>query len=302
MSWHQEEKSIRLLADLGLVLTALIWGINFIVIKITLDSIPPLFYLGLRFLLAGGIICIFGWRQFTLRKADWLWAVTAGLLLFGGFALQTIGLQYTTPGLSAFLTVTYVLLVPVGEAVSLRHFPPVWLIGGALAVVTGIGFLSLNGNTAGLKAWGTGELLTVLGAISFSLHILVLDRAAKRINPIPLTGIQMLVVGLLSLSLALLNEDFPAQITFVGWTAIAYGALFGSIGAYFIQTWAQRRTPPSHTGILLSLEAVFALVFSLLLGMETLGWLRFIGFGFVLLGIIVTERSQFIHVTEPHSE
>ncbi|MHB1405371.1 MAG: DMT family transporter [Desulfitobacteriaceae bacterium] len=302
MSWHQEGKSIRLLADLGLVLTALIWGINFIVIKITLDSIPPLFYLGLRFLLAGGIICIFGWRQFTLRKADWLWAVTTGLLLFGGFALQTIGLQYTTPGLSAFLTVTYVLLVPAGEAVSMRHLPPVWLIGGALAVVTGIGFLSLNGNTAGLKTWGMGELLTVLCAISFSLHILVLDKAAKRINPIPLTGIQMLVVGLLSLGLALPNEDFPARITFVGWTAIAYGALFGSIGAYFIQTWAQRRTPPSHTGILLSLEAVFALAFSLLLGMETLGWLRFIGFGLVLLGIIVTERSQFIHVTEPHSE
>ena len=243
-------------------------------------------------------------RKFSvkMRKADWMWSVTAGLLLFSGFALQTIGLQYTTPGLSAFLTVTYVLLVPVGEAVSLRRFPTVWLIGGVLAVVTGIGFLSLNGSAAGSKAWGIGEALTVLSAISFSLHILVIDRAAKRINAIPLTGIQMLIVGLLSLGLALLNEDFPAQITFVGWAAIAYGSLFGSIGAYVIQTWAQRRTPPSHTGILLSLEAVFALVFSLLLGMETLGWLRFIGFGLVFLGIIVAEWSQFIHVSETPDE
>lgn len=280
----------RWLADSGLILSALTWGFNTVLIKITVQSVPPFSYLGLRFLIATALMSLLTVKYLKrLKPRHWAWSVLVGFLLCGALALQTIGLQYTTPGLSAFLTITYILFVPLIKSLATRQFPETPLVIGILAVTVGMWLLFYGGNFS----LGIGEVLTLLGAILFACHILALDRAVSFIDPLSLATIQMGLTGLVSMLLALAIEDFQFTNGMFSWLAILYGAIFGSVVAFLIQTWAQRLTPPAQVGMLLSLEAVFALLFSLTLGMDTLTPNLLIGLLLVLAGTVIAELPHF---------
>lgn len=275
----------QLLADSSLLLIAMVWGANFVIIKGAITQMPPMEYLGIRFLLAFLLLfSIFSTEFLRLGQRELLQALGVGLLLFGGFAAQTVGLQSTTPGVSGFLTVTYVAMVPLLLGLWQGKPPDIHTIQGTVLTLLGVGLLTLTDRIVLAK----GELLTLAGAFFFALHILALDQVTNRIHPIVLTGIQLGTVGLLSLLSALLWEPIvPPPLA--GWGAILYGALFGSILAYMVQTTAQRYTLPSHAAILLSMEAVFALLFSLLAGMETMTLRHVAGFALVIAGVLAIE-------------
>ncbi len=273
-------------ADAGLVLAALSWGFNGNLIKLTVAAFPPLYYLGIRFLLAGVIMTALFWHKILqMPKKAWLWAVWAGAMLFGGFSLQTVGLQYTSPGISAFLTMTSFIFVPIFKALISRELPEGMLVIAVVLEALGMGLL-FSGNSF---VFGWGEMLTLLSAIMFAVHILVVDKAVRLTGTAALASVQVSVTGCLSLLAALFLEQYPGEFPMISVIAISYGVIFGSIGAYMVQTWAQRLTPPSHAGILLSLEAIFALMFSLFFGMDVLTRNGVMGLALVFLGTLVAE-------------
>jgi drug/metabolite transporter (DMT)-like permease len=271
---------------MGLGMAGVIWGANFVLVKMALEHMPPLYYLGLRFLVAAVLLAPLGiMRLRRLNRRGWLIGCGIGVLLFAGFVLQTLGLRSTSPGVSGFLTSLYVIIVPIILGVFTRRWPSpmVWL--GVVVVVAGLAVLSLYGKLG----FGWGEILTVVATVFWSLHILGIDYASNRISAIALVQLQMTVCAVLSLAYAFVVER-PAL--FPGWEStgiVLWTGFMGGLVAYLLMALGQRHTPPVLAGVLMNLESVFALVISVLVGYDSMTLRAVIGFVLVFAGTTVAH-------------
>ncbi|MBI3667594.1 MAG: DMT family transporter [Acidobacteria bacterium] len=283
----------RWLADLALVGITFIWGATFVVVKTALDSSSTLFFLALRFSLAAVVLALLFRRRLRTEHRQGS-AVRAGLLaggfLFLGYLFQTAGLRFTTPAKSALITGLAVVLVPILSAVLYRSRPgwSCWL--GAGLAVAGLYLLTAP---AGLAEFARGELLTLIGAVAFSLHILLLGRYSPRVGVASLTLAQVVVAAVLSLACFSWAEPF-----FVRWTASFLAAvlitgLLATALAFSVQTWAQQFTPSTHAALIFALEPVFAWLTSYVMMGERLGGNGAVGAALMLLGIILSEMKPW---------
>ncbi|MEW5785182.1 MAG: DMT family transporter [Bacillota bacterium] len=282
-----------ILADLSLLIVAVFWGSNFVVMKASLELIPPFTYLGLRFLAAAVLVAVVFWRKMRqVTSQDLLIGSLIGFFLFAGFGFQTIGLLYTTPAKSGFITGTAVVIVPFLYILVTRKSPG-WLsfAGGFLAAV-GLFLLSAS-ETFGLEF---GDALTFISAILFAAHIISLGIFAPRRDPLILAAVQMAFVGLANLSIALFVEPIAGMLAHppIIWGAIFYAVFFCTIGAFVTQTVAQRFTLPTHAALILSTEAVFAGLFSLLFWEELFTLQKLAGALLIFTGIAVTELKPIL--------
>jgi drug/metabolite transporter (DMT)-like permease len=277
--------SKRTKAELLLVLATFFWGATFVIVKGALADASPLLFVALRFLLAGMLMWVVMARGRIERRAV-LPSLLLGIVLFAGFIFQTWGLFYTTPSKSAFVTGFSVILVPL-----ISHYSGYRLGRGNVAAaalgLAGLYFLVLP---SGLGAVNRGDLLTLLGAISFAFHIVLLGIYSRRISFRQFAPGQIMVVGLI----ALLAAPF-APATAVHWTgrlafAVVVTAIFATAIAFSAQVWAQRYTPPAHTALIFALEPVFALLTSVIVTGEHFGGKEVLGFVLILAGMIISER------------
>ena len=178
----------ELLADGLLLLTALIWGSAFAVVKNTLDSFPPAAIIAMRYAIATAITGVVFRRHLRgLTRGDISRGALVGLLLAAAYIVQTIGLQYTTAGKNAFLTTVYVLLVPFGCRVLFgQRLHRDNYIAAALMLV-GIGLLSLEEEIGGLNI---GDALTLLCGALFAAHIISVERCQRQTNVYALIVLQ----------------------------------------------------------------------------------------------------------------
>jgi drug/metabolite transporter (DMT)-like permease len=277
-------------ADLALVSVALAWGASFVVIKGALDLASPHWLLFLRFLVAVVALLVFFPRAARAMAGPGLRVgMVLGALLWASFALQTVGLVFTTPAKSAFLTATYVLMVPLLHRLLFgAHFTRPVTIGVTLAFAG----LTLLARPTDLATLNLGDVLTVGCAVAFALHIVVLGRAAPRMEPAPLALLQMAVICAISLPAALAFESpglvYPASF----WIAVLFLGIACSAFAFAVQTWAQRHTLPSRVALIFSLEAVFAALLSVIVVGERLSPLEWLGGGLVLAGVLLAELTQ----------
>lgn len=196
-----EEKSLY--ADLSLFLVAIIWGSGFVVTKNGLNHITPYYLLSYRFMISFLLMAIVFFKRLKKTNiADLKAGLLIGIFLFGGFATQTVGLNYTTAGKQAFITATNVVMVPFIYWGISKKRPDTYDIVAAFLCSIGIGILSFESNLG----IGYGELLTFICAIFFALHISTIGYFSKKHDPIILSVIQILVAGLLSTIFALLFE------------------------------------------------------------------------------------------------
>jgi drug/metabolite transporter (DMT)-like permease len=262
----------------------LIWGSTFVVVKEALADASPLPFLGIRFTLAGILLFLVMGRGLGERQALGP-GFLLGVFLFAGYLCQTTGLLYTTPSKSAFITGFAVILVPFLQA--LQGFRlRVATIAGALLGLAGIYFLVLP---SGLHAVNRGDVLTLFGAVSFAVHIVLVGSYTRRFSFRHLVPVQILVVGLLAAAALPLNLDFRLH-----WTAGLIGALLltavlATGFAFSVQNWAQQFTPPAHTALIFALEPVFAVLTSRLVLGERLGGKVFMGSALILAGMVVSE-------------
>lgn len=282
------------LAACGLLLTALIWGFAFVVVKNSLDLIPPIYMLAFRFTIASAALALILFRRLRrITRRDLQSGAILGVFLFAAYALQTIGCQYTTAGKNAFLTTIYVILVPFLHWLINRRRPDRYVIGGALLAMVGIGLLSLQGE-GGIAL---GDLLTLLCGIFFAVHIVYIDRYTLAQDPAILTVLQLATAAVLSFLLApLIDGPFPAQALHPeAVTGMLYLGLLSTMLGFLLQNIGQKYTTPSTASLLLSFESVFGVLFSTLFLHEAMTARMLLGCLLMFIAVLLVEtRFSFL--------
>jgi drug/metabolite transporter (DMT)-like permease len=277
-------------ADLALVAMTLLWGASFLVTKDLLAAVPPDVLIALRFALSAAALALV--RPRAILRPDrgvWRAGLVLGAALYLSFALQTFGLAYTTPARSAFLTAGYVFLVPLLGWIFARQRVGLGVGVGAVLATIGLALLTGPEVDAGIRR---GDVLSLLCALGFAVHILLLGRLAPGLPAIELALAQMTVAAALALAATALGGAARLALGTLGADAIG-GVAFLSLGctalAYFVQTWAQRTTPAARAALIFALEPAFAAIFSVSLGRETLTPPAILGCVLIGLGVLAAE-------------
>jgi len=272
------------LAIVALLTVTVVWGSTFVVIKDAIGRMPAMDFLAVRFTLAAAVLIAL--RPTAVRQVDrgtLRDGSALGLVLGLAYIAQTLGLDRTSPAVSGFLTGLFVVLTPLLAALALRRrpSPAVWL---AVAMATaGLALISLRGVGVGL-----GEALTLLCAVGFSVHILGLGEWTHRHDLWALAIVQLVVAATVS-AVAAAPGGLSVPPDTESWGAVVLTGVFATAAAYAVQTWAQRRLPPTRVALILTMEPVFAGVFAIWLADEPLTWQLAVGGLAIVAAMYVAE-------------
>lgn len=276
------------LAKAALFGAALIWGSSFIMMKTTIDNLAPCYLLAFRFAIASLVLAAIFHKKLRLLNKEYLWqGAFLGFLLFGGYCVQTYGLAETTPGRNAFLTTIYCVIVPFFYWLADRIKPDRYNISAAVLCVSGIGFVSLNGSFS----IGRGDLLSILCGFLFAAHIVFIAKYNRSKDAVLLTILQFGFASFFSLIAAVFFEAPPQSFTASTIKSLLYLAVFASAIALCLQNVGQKYTTPSAASIILSLESVFGIIFSVILYGEKLTPRLLVGFALIFISVIISETK-----------
>lgn len=178
-----------------MVVVSFIWGAVFVIVKDALQDIGPFMFLALRFILAFILLVTMAWGNMTRVRSSTVWyGCLMGLFLFIGYSCQTVGLKYTTSSNAAFLTGISVVLVPILYALVNRRLPELRTILIVLVASVGIYLMSFPDNRL---TFSRGDILELVGAFGFALHMILVDRYSHQHNAAAITSVQILLVGVL---------------------------------------------------------------------------------------------------------
>jgi drug/metabolite transporter (DMT)-like permease len=278
------KKHNLILADIGLFYAAAIWGSTFFVVKSALAGIDPVILVGYRFLLAGLILLVVlkiaGKSLLThLRQA-----ALVGILLWALYIPQTIGLKHTTAANSGFITGLFVAFVPLFLATIFRRRPTIMEITASAVSLLGLWTL-----TGGLSDINLGDMLTLITAMTYALHLLFSDKYMKAgIDPLVISCQQFIMVGILSIVTALIFDlPFGIRTASAGWIVV-FLALFPTLSAFVIQMLAQKIRTPVRVTLIFALEPVFAGLFAWTLGGENFITHRAIGGLLIFFALVIS--------------
>jgi drug/metabolite transporter (DMT)-like permease len=275
----------RFAAEAALIGAALLYGVTFPLVHDALDDITPFAYLVGRFGIATLLLAPVTIPALRTRGPERRMLVRAGLvagvILFGGYATQTVGLQYTSPSTSAFLTGLYVIITPVIESAISRRLPRPPVIAGI--VIATVGLYLLTGADVHL---GKGELFTLACAVLFALHIVYIGAYTHVLRPLPFGTLQIAAVGLLSVAPA--AEQGVGSLSVLAVFAVVFTGIACSAVALPLQLWGQQRIPATRAALILLAEPVFAGIAGYVNG-ERLGAGQLAGAVAIMAGIVVSE-------------
>ena len=290
----------RFVGPLLILLCTLIWGTAFVAQKTGSEHYGPFALTCFRNLLASVFLAGVIWtknriqhRTFRADGAVALGGALAGIVLFSAMASQQIGIESTSPGVSAFITANYILIVPFLAWMFGRGRPrlAIWL-GVALAL---FGTYLICCRSAAGGAGGTmgkGELWTVLCALLFAVHIMVVDRFAKRVDVLVFSMVQFFAAGLCAAPFMLLPSE-ASRLTFdhllAGWFSLFYVGILSSGIAYTLQNLGQARTSPSLAALVMSFESVVGAVSGYLFLGDVLATAQVVGCVLVFTAIAFTS-------------
>jgi drug/metabolite transporter (DMT)-like permease len=292
-----KQKNIKLMASIGLLVASVIWGLGFVVVKDSLDFIPPVYILAFRFTIATiGLGIVFYKRLTKISKLNVKSSIILGILLYTSYLLQTIGCLYTTAGKNAFITTIYVVIVPFLYWMISKKRPDIYCVISAFMAIIGIGFLSLSADLT----INIGDILTLICGFGYAVHLIYINKYSEHQDPIILTFLQILVAALLSwITAPIINGGIPIE---AAKPDMIIGMLYLGIGstmiAFLLQNVGQKYIEPSTAALLLSMESVFGVVFSVFLLGEILTTKMLIGCILILTAVIMAEtKFDFIRLT-----
>ena len=279
-------------ADLLMVLTAAIWGTTFVAQQLGMDGVGPFTYTGARMLLGVALIApLWGWRGgpfagLPVQPSRGLWGagLLLGLVLFCAINLQQVGLLGTSVSNAGFITGLYVVLVPVLLRLGGTHITRQAWIAVALATA-GLYFLSVKPG-AGIAA---GDWLQLGGALLWAVHVLLVGRLTRRHDPLRLSVLQYLVAGLLSLAVALAQENIAWSGLQQAAGAIAWGGVLSIGVAYTLQAIVQREALASHAAVIYSSEGLFSALGGWLVLNEQIGLRGWSGAALLLAAMLLAQ-------------
>lgn len=280
--------SNRRKGQLGLIMVAIIWGSGFVMSSVALDYFSPIHILAMRFTIAFVSMVLFFRQQFKwMNKATLIRGSVLGVFLYLAFYFQTIGLVYTTPSKNAFLTAFNVVLVPLIGATFLKKKLSPMTIFGSLSAIVGVGIMSLDN----FGQINIGDILTLICALFFALQIIYTSQYVSNENPFALNTVQMGVASVCGIVIALVQNQPMDLMHTKGIMAVIYLGLASTMFAFLIQTIAQRYTTETETVIILSMEAVFGMLFSAVILNEEITLRMLIGAVLILLGVLTVQMQ-----------
>ena len=280
----------QLVAKLALLLATLIWGSSFIIMKDALDDITTYYLLAIRFTGAFVLLGIVFWKKWKhINKEVIIAGFIMGTALIAAYAFQTFGLMDTTPGKNAFLTAGYCILVPFLFWGIAGSRPDKFNVIAAVLCIVGIGLVALDDNLS----VGRGDLLTLVCGVFYALHIVVSAKFTRSMDVMLLTIGQFFFAAAWSWVLAFLFEPplIVSEMSTEIWLVLGYLCVFATAGALGLQTFGLKYTSPSAGALILSLESVFGVIFSIMVGAEEVTVRLLIGFAVIFFAIVVSETK-----------
>ena len=272
-----------------IIAATIIWGSSFIIVKDVTNAISPAWILVFRFTLAAVIMAVvlLKYRALYVERSHVGYGLLFGVVLFCAYYTQTIGITDTTPGKNAFLTAAYCIIVPFLAWFLAGRRPNRYNIAAAVMCIVGIGFISLDGSLA----MRFGDAMTLVGAFFYALHIVLVSKFAKGRNILVLTMWQFIGAAICSVAVGGAFEPMPdwASLSAETWVSLLYLTVACTNLALMFQNIGQAHLPPASAALLLSLESVFGVAFSVAFGYEDLTLRVVVGFALVFAAIIVSE-------------
>lgn len=282
--------SKNLKGSILLLIAAIIWGSSFIVMKNAVDFLTPSVLLFIRFFLAAIFLSLMFFKKmktFTLEQV--VGGLVTGCCLFFAYYVQTWGLAYTTPGKNAFLTAVYCAIVPFLVWILHHKKPDIYNFIAAFLCVLGIGFVSLDGSLS----MNIGDVLTLCGGFLYALHILFIKKFSCDVDGGAFTAFQFIGGMIMAFFIALITEDLSIiqMIKPSIYLQLFYLAFFATAVTMFCQTNGQKYTSECRASLILSLESVFGVLFSVLFYGEVLTFKVLLGFVIIFLAIVISETK-----------
>ena len=294
----EKTKKLNLIGLVLLLLATLAWGSSFLILKKTIEEVPGFFVISVRFLIAGGIMALIFFKRLknNFNKKSLVHGVILGVTVALAYLVQTWGLKLTTPSHNAFMTATYCVMCPFLCWIMLKRKPKLHNVISAVLCLVGIGVISFAGNAQHGKNVLLGDIITLGCAIFYSLQIVFIENFQEQgTDPIFLLVAEFFCVGIiLGVSWAVFELPYSSisavtQITAKQWLMIGYLTLACTLFAQMAQIFGQRYTTANQSAIILTMEAVFGTLFSVIFGDEKLTLLIVIGFVLVFLSMMISE-------------
>ena len=274
-------------ANMLLVFVTVIWGGGFLATDGALNALSPFYIMMIRFVGAAIFPVLFCFKKLIhISKREVAQGLLAGLFLFLAFAFQTFGLKYSTPSKNAFLTATNVVFVPYLLWMLWKRKPHKKEVLASVTCLIGIAMLTLRLDSLIISV---GDGLSLICALFFALHIITLERFGSNMDAIVLTSLQMICAGVLSTICALLFETPPMQVDSSAIGNIIYLIFISTLLAYLIQTYAQKFTTANTASLILSMEALFASIFSYIFLHEIMTPMMLLGACMIFGSVIYIE-------------
>lgn len=275
------------IAPWALLAVSAMWGISFVWMKDILDQQDVYSFLVSRFLVAA--IAMIALRPKVLRQLNKdliIKGLIVGAALGAGYIFQTLGLDRTTPAITGFITGLYVVITPLLAFIFLKEKITIAVWGYILLAVLGLAVLSVRGWSV-----GAGELLVLASAVFFALHIILLGKWSKNFDAYALTVVQLISCALVAAIPASIN-GYMAPPDIQVWAVVLFTAIFATAFAFVIQTWSQARISTTKVAVILTMEVVFAALFSFMYGMEPFTLRLAIGGSMVLIAMLAIVQPR----------
>ena len=287
---------------IGLVLlslTAIFWGAGFVLNAQLLDKIfgdTPALLNAFRFVIATLFLLAIFNKKIRFNKDILLYGGVAGLFLFAGFMLQTIGQKYTAPSHSGFFTASYAMFVPFIVWIAYKKRPSWIMFLGVAVAIVGLIVLNFKQEEAYSNKMWLGDLLTTISAVMFALQIFWTDYSLKKgkVDVVQITFWQVAIAGILFVLYTVSVESrFYTAMNFdvsYGWWRLLIVVLGGTVLAYYSQSYAQGHNLSStEVSLVLACESPIGAFLSLILAIEAFSWQTIVGGVLVILAVVLVE-------------
>ncbi|MDF8364541.1 DMT family transporter [Achromobacter anxifer] len=283
--------------EIALVLVTMLWGSTFLIIHIAMQHSGPLFFVGVRFTIAGLMaLLMFRKHMAAITRLEVGAGIAIGCALFLGYFLQTHGLQTITSSQSAFITAMYVPIVPLLQWAVLKKPPGLmsW-VGVTLAF---IGLVLLAGPQAGPPSFSAGEAATLAGAAAIAAEIILIAYFARKVDSRRVTFVQLLTAGLVSFALMPVMGEAVPEFSWL-WAGAAIGLGLASAIIQLTMNWAQKSVSPTRATVIYAGEPVWGGIVGRLAG-DRLPALALVGAGLIVAGVLASE-AKFARRKKPQA-
>lgn len=294
-----------------LLTAAIIWGSGFVAQRKAMDGMQPFAFIALRFFMgclvllpaliakgsSGELASVPRQSLEVFIRKQLLPGVIMGSLMFAGTSMQQLGIMTTTASKAGFLTSLYLVLVPI-IGLFLGKKSKVWVWMGMVLALTGVYFLSVDQEFS----IQSGDIFMIIGALFWAIQILALDHFGSKMDSLELAFGQFLVTAILGLIVSLLIESGPMVPGIDAWVPLLYSGVIAVGIGFTLQVFGQNKVDPALAALIMSLEAVFALLGGMLLLGERLSGREWFGCVLMLSGVILVQlrgQQQKVDLTSP---